>query len=147
MNIFTIGFAQKSAEDFFKLLIVNKIECLVDIRLNNSSQLAGFTKHKDLQYFLKTIVKIDYIHDIKYAPTKDILDAYKSGKISWEDYKIKYDNLISTRKVEDLFKNTVHGKYSNICLLCSEAQATNCHRRLLAEYLKSKFNDVKIVHL
>lgn len=147
MNIFTIGFVQKSAEEFFELLIANKIECLVDIRLNNSSQLAGFTKHKDLQYFLKIIAKIDYIHDIRYAPTKDILDNYKSGKLSWDDYKIKYDNLIGTRKIEILFKNTVKNKYSNICLLCSEAQATNCHRRLLAEYLKSKFDDVKIVHL
>jgi len=147
MNIFTIGFAQKSAEEFFKLLTVNKIERLVDIRLNNSSQLAGFTKQKDLQYFLKTIAKIDYIHDIKYSPTKDILDNYKSGKISWEDYKVKYYNLISARKVEDIFKNSVQGKYSNICLLCSESQATNCHRRLLAEYLKSNLNDVKIVHL
>jgi len=147
MNIFTIGFAQKSAEEIFKLLIANKIECIVDIRLNNSSQLAGFTKQKDLQYFLKTIAKIDYIHDTKYAPTKDILDNYKSGKLSWENYKIKYDTLISARKIEILFENTVKNKYSNICLLCSEAQATNCHRRLLAEYLKSKFDDVKIVHL
>ncbi len=147
MNIFTIGFAQKSAEDFFNLLIANKIDCLVDIRLNNSSQLAGFTKSKDLQYFSKTIAKIDYIHDIKYAPTKDILDDYKSGKLSWDDYKIKYDNLISARKIENSFKNTVYSKYSNICLLCSEARATNCHRRLLAEYLKLKFGDIKIVHL
>jgi uncharacterized protein (DUF488 family) len=147
MNIFTIGFAQKSAEDFFNLLIANEIECLVDIRLNNSSQLAGFTKHKDLQYFLKIIAKIDYIHDIKYAPTKDILDNYKSGKLSWDDYDIKYNNLISARKIEYLFKDTVKNKYLNICFLCSEAQAINFHRRLLAEYLKSKFDDVKIVHL
>ncbi len=147
MNIFTIGFAQKSAEDFFNLLIANKIECLVDIRLNNSSQLAGFTKQKDLQYFLKTIAKVDYIHDITYAPTKDILDNYKSAKLSWEDYKIKYNNLIGVRKIESLFKNTVKNKYSNICLLCSEAQAINCHRRILAEYLNSEFDDVKIVHL
>lgn len=147
MNVFTIGFAQKNAEEFFKLLIANEIECLVDIRLNNSSQLAGFTKQKDLQYFLKTIAKIDYIHDVKYAPTKDILDNYKSGKISWEDYKIKYNNLIGARKIEVLFEKTVKNRYSNICLLCSESQATNCHRKLLAEYLKSKFDDVKIVHL
>mgnify|MGYP001810623417 CR=1 FL=1 len=93
MNIFTIGFAQKSAEEFFKLLITNKIECLIDIRLNNSSQLAGFTKQKDLQYFLKTIAKIDYIHDITYAPTKDILDNYKSDNLSWDDYKIKYNTF------------------------------------------------------
>jgi len=147
MNIFTIGFAQKSAEDFFKLLTSNKIECLVDIRLNNSSQLAGFTKHKDLQYFLKTIAEIDYLHDIRYAPTKDILDDYKSGKLSWDGYKIEYNSLIDARKIEILFEKTVKNKYLNICLLCSEAQETNCHRRLLAEYLKSKFDGVKIVHL
>ena len=82
MIIFTIGFAQKSAEKFFQILKENNVECLIDVRLNNVSQLAGFTKSKDLQYFLKTIVDADYIHNIKYAPTKDILDDYKKNKKS-----------------------------------------------------------------
>lgn len=146
MNIFTIGFAQKSAEDFFKLLTENKVECLVDIRLYNASQLAGFTKHRDLEFFLKSIGNIDYVHNILFAPTKWLLDSYKAGKISWADYEVKYNQMISQRKVENIFA-PIKNKYSNVCLLCSEVTPENCHRRLLAQYLQSKFEDVKIIHL
>mgnify|MGYP001028823650 CR=1 FL=1 len=146
MIIFTIGFAQKSAEKFFQILKENNVECLIDVRLNNVSQLAGFTKSKDLQYFLKTIVDADYIHNIKYAPTKDILDDYKKNKISWLEYEIKYRKLIESRKIEQIFKNDIKN-YNNVCLLCSEPLPQNCHRRLLAEYLKKQFNKVEVKHL
>ena len=146
MIIFTIGFAQKSAERFFQILKENNVECLIDVRLNNVSQLAGFTKSKDLQYFLKTIVDADYIHNIKYAPTKDILDDYKKNKISWLEYEIKYRKLIESRKIEQIFKNDIKN-YNNVCLLCSEPLPQNCHRRLLAEYLKKQFNKVEVKHL
>lgn len=146
MIIFTIGFAQKSAEKFFQILKENNVECLIDVRLNNVSQLAGFTKSKDLQYFLKTIVDADYIHNIKYAPTKDILDDYKKNKISWLEYEIKYLKLIESRKIEQIFKNDIKN-YNNVCLLCSEPLPQNCHRRLLAEYLKKQFNKVEVKHL
>ena len=126
MKIFTIGYTQKSAEEFFDLLIANKVECLIDVRLNNSSQLAAFTKHRDLEYFLKVIANINYIHDVKYAPTKDILDDYKKSKISWQAYEVQY---------------------SNICFLCSEFASKQCHRRILAEYLKSILNDIEVIHL
>ena len=111
MKIFTIGYTQKSAEEFFDLLMANKVECLIDVRLNNSSQLAAFTKHRDLEYFLKVIANINYIHNVKYAPTKDILDDYKKGKISWQTYEVQYKKLISERKVENLFKNDIKDKY------------------------------------
>lgn len=146
MIIFTIGFAQKSAEKFFQILKENNVECLIDVRLNNVSQLAGFTKSKDLQYFLKTIVDADYIHNIKYAPTKDILDDYKKNKISWLEYEIKYRKLIESRKIEQIFQNDIKN-YNNVCLLCSEPLPQNCHRRLLAEYLKKQFNKVEVKHL
>lgn len=146
MIIFTIGFAQKSAEKFFQILKENNVECLIDVRLNNVSQLAGFTKSKDLQYFLKTIVDADYIHNIKYAPTKDILDDYKKNKISWLEYEIKYRKLIESRKIEQIFKNDIKN-YNNVCLLCSEPLPQNCHRRLLAEYIKNKINNIDIKHL
>ena len=147
MKIFTIGYTQKSAEEFFDLLIANKVECLIDVRLNNSSQLAAFTKHRDLEYFLKVIANINYIHDVKYAPTKDILDDYKKSKISWQAYEVQYKQLISERKVENLFKNDIEDKYSNICFLCSEFASKQCHRRILAEYLKSILNDIEVIHL
>ena len=146
MIIFTIGFAQKSAEKFFQILKENNVECLIDVRLNNVSQLAGFTKSKDLQYFLKIIIDADYIHNIKYAPTKDILDDYKKNKISWLEYEIKYRKLIESRKIEQIFKNDIKN-YNNVCLLCSEPLPQNCHRRLLAEYLKKQFNKVEVKHL
>ena len=146
MIIFTIGFAQKSAERFFQILKENNVECLIDVRLNNVSQLAGFTKSKDLQYFLKTIVDADYIHNIKYAPTKDVVDDYKKNKISWLEYEIKYRKLIESRKIEQIFKNDIKN-YNNVCLLCSEPLPQNCHRRLLAEYIKNKINNIDIKHL
>lgn len=146
MIIFTIGFAQKSAEKFFQILKENNVECLIDVRLNNVSQLAGFTKSKDLQYFLKTIVDADYIYNIKYAPTKDILDDYKKNKITWLDYEVKYRKLIESRKIEQIFKNDIKN-YNNVCLLCSEPLPQNCHRRLLAEYLKKHFIEIEVRHL
>lgn len=147
MKIFTIGYTQKSAEEFFDLLITNKVECLIDVRLNNSSQLAAFSKHRDLEYFLKVIANINYIHNVKYAPTKDILSDYKKNKISWQAYEVQYEKLISERKIENLFKNDIEDKYSNICFLCSESEPKQCHRRILAEYLKSILNDIEVIHL
>lgn len=146
MKIFTIGFAQKSAKEFFEILAKNEIECLIDVRLNNSSQLAGFTKSKDLEYFLKTILNIDYIYDVNFAPTKELLDEYKSQKIDWTTYENKYLNLISKRKIENSFGEILK-KYSRICLLCSEKDANLCHRKILAQYLKSRNSVIKIMHL
>ena len=146
MNIYTIGFTQKNAETFFKLLVENKVECLVDVRLNNVSQLAGFTKANDLKYFLKQIGNITYIHNTNYAPTKDILDNYKKNKISWAEYEKLYLNLISKRQVEKVFIKDVQ-QFNNVCLLCSEPTAQFCHRRLLAEYLKKNIDNVSIRNL
>ena len=146
MNLYTIGFVQKSAEDFFSILSKNKIDCVIDIRLNNSSQLAGFTKAKDLCFFLNKIANISYIHNVKYAPTKEILDNYKKNKITWEIYENEYKALIEKRQVEKLFLKDVQN-FQNICLLCSESEAYYCHRRLLAEYLNSKIGNIVIQHL
>ncbi len=137
MDIYTMGFTQKNAEKFFKRIIDNKIEILVDVRLNNQSQLAGFTKGKDLAYFLREICDCDYKHDIIYAPTKEILQAYKKEKISWKEYEIRYNALIAQRNVDCKFKKD-YKKYSKVLLLCSEATPEYCHRRLLAEYLTEK---------
>lgn len=147
MNIFTIGFAQKDAKKFFELLEKNNIDCLIDIRLNNKSQLAGFTKGKDLEYFLQKILNIKYFHDEKFAPTKDILDSYKNKKISWSQYEEQYNKLIQSRKVEFTFNKLIDNKYQNICLLCSEPEANQCHRRLLANYLKQLNANIKVTHI
>lgn len=147
ITIFTIGFVKKSAREFFETLTKVRIRKLIDIRLNNMSQLAGYAKKDDLEYFLKAIGNIEYLHLVQLAPTKELLENYRKKKISWEQYEVQYLNLLKEREVEKFFK-PVEFDYS--CLLCSEAKPDKCHRRLAAEYLqniwKNEYN-VCIYHL
>lgn len=145
VDLFTIGFTQKTAEQFFETLIKSDIKCIIDTRLNNVSQLAGFAKQKDIKYFLSKIGGIKYIHLLDLAPTKDILDGYKKKKISWEEYEEKFKVLIKKRKIE---KKVSPDLLNGGCLLCSEAKPHYCHRRLVAEYLQQKLDaTIKIHHL
>jgi uncharacterized protein (DUF488 family) len=144
INLFTIGFTQKSAETFFICLKKAGVKRIIDTRLNNVSQLAGFAKKNDLQYFLKTIADIEYLHILDLAPTKDILDEYKKNKGDWSIYEQKFLHLIETRKIE---KKVTPEQLDGACLLCSEAKPHHCHRRLVAEYLNGKWGNVKICHL
>ena len=144
MEIFTIGYTQKSANEFFSLILENNIEILLDIRLYNSSQLAGYTKSRDLQYFLKQICDCDYVYTPQFAPTKELLDGYKSEKITWSEYEIGYNNLIDTRNKLDIFNN-YQGK--RICLLCAEVTPDRCHRRLLAEKVVTAYENITVNHL
>ena len=144
MKIFTIGFTKTSAEKFFARLEQARVKRVVDVRLNNVSQLAGFAKQDDLRYFLKTIGSIDYLHRPEFAPTQAMLDAYRKDGGPWEDYERKFVSLIRSRHVE----NTVPRELlDGACLLCSEDKPHHCHRRLVAEYLEKKWGDVEIVHL
>lgn len=145
ITLFTIGFTKKSAEQFFELLRKNDVKLLVDVRISNSSQLAGFAKGRDLKYFTEKICGIKYLHITDFAPTKELLDDYHSGIVSWEQYIKIYNALLDSRKIatkydiEDL---------DGACFLCTEATPEQCHRRLLAEYLKKSSNkDVRIRHL
>lgn len=144
MTLFTIGFTQTTAENFFNRLKKAKVETLIDTRLNNQSQLAGFAKKDDLPYFLKKIAKINYIHMPDLAPSKKILVDYREKKISWKVYEKRYLELIKKRKVEKLFKLK---QLNNVCFLCSEAKPDHCHRRLLADFFKEKFKKLQITHL
>jgi len=143
MNIFTIGFAQKSAEEFFTLLTDNNVKKLIDIRLNNKSQLAGFANAKHLPYFLK-LHNIDYEYKPEMAPTKELLDGYKKKEISWLEYEKVYNEILSDR---DILKNISINELDDCVLLCSEPTAEQCHRRLAAEYLAKNSNNMKIQHL
>ena len=145
MLIYKRGFTQKTAEQFFEKIKQYGIQIVIDVRLNNQSQLAGFTKGKDLVYFLKVMCNCLYEHEIKFAPTKEILSAYKKGDINWKEYEFKFDGLIKTRKIVDIFKNK-YMDYEKVLLLCSEATPENCHRRLLAENLSKELN-AEIKHL
>lgn len=137
MNIFTMGFTQKSAKVFFEKITENSIEILIDVRLNNQSQLAGFTKGRDLQYFLKAISNCAYAHEITFAPTKELLNDYKKGIKTWEEYVAIYNNLIEQRNVVDYFEDKFKN-YKNVLFLCSEPTPEQCHRRLLAEAIQQK---------
>lgn len=146
MIIFTMGFTQKNAEMFFELIKKNEIELLIDVRLNNKSQLAGFTKGQDLAYFLNEICGCKYEHEMSFAPTKDILDRYKKKLITWSQYENEFNELITSRKIERVFEKNYLG-YDKVLLLCSEPTSEFCHRRLVAEYLKKHIKDVIIKHL
>jgi uncharacterized protein (DUF488 family) len=144
MKLFTIGFTKKSAEQFFTALTIAGVKRLVDVRLNNVSQLAAFTKKEDLRYFTKAICNIDYQHELDLAPTKEILDALKKKKGAWEIYEPKFIDLIRSRKIE---KKLDPAHLDRACLLCSEETPDHCHRRLVAEYLQKKWPNVEIHHL
>lgn len=144
MKLFTIGFTKKSAESFFTSLKNAGVGRLVDVRLNNVSQLAGFTKRDDLRYFTKAICGIDYVHATVLAPTQDILDAYKKQKGDWALYEHQFLDLMRSRRIEsELPRELLDGA----CLLCSEEKPDRCHRRLVAEYLGEKWGGVEIEHL
>lgn len=144
MKIYTIGFTKKSAKDFFDILIYNNIKCLIDIRRNNKSQLAGFAKTDDLQFFLKKIGNIDYIYMPEFAPTEELLDGYRNKTIDWSEYEKRYRKLLLERNV---LVNKDMSIFDNACLLCSEPTAKQCHRRLAAEYIEKSSGGIEIIHL
>ena len=144
MKLFTIGFTQKSAERFFTLLRESGAKRLVDVRLNNVSQLAGFAKRDDLRFFLRAICRMDYVHLPELAPMQEMLDRYKKQKGIWSVYEREFLDLMMRRGVERTVSRDV---LAEGCLLCSEAEPQQCHRRLVAEYLKQHWGDVEIVHL
>jgi uncharacterized protein (DUF488 family) len=144
MKMFTMGFTKKSAEQFFARLKQSGLKRVVDTRLNNVSQLAGFTKKDDLKFFLKAVLDIDYVHAPLLAPSKDILDDYKKNGGDWPTYERKFLDLMGSRHIESKVDRYL---LDGACLLCSEPTPHHCHRRLVAEYLKEKWGDVEIQHL
>lgn len=140
VNIHTIGFTKKTAEHFFNALKINGVIRIIDTRLNNNSQLSGFAKAKDLEFFLRKICDIDYEYRAELAPTKKILDDYKNKKITWDQYAEEYLNLMEQRIISSKLSSL---DVDNGCLLCSEDKPHHCHRRLLAEYLKQQWSNQK----
>lgn len=144
MKIFTIGFTKKTAEEFFRKLRDAGVRNVVDVRLNNSSQLSGFAKQTDLRYFLREVAGIGYIHLPQLAPTKQMLDDYKKRNGAWEDYEKQFNALMRERRVEETVDASA---VAGGCLLCSEDKPHRCHRRLVAEYLRERWRDLRIRHL
>jgi uncharacterized protein (DUF488 family) len=144
MKIFTIGFTKKSARTFFTKLRESGAQQVVDVRLNNVSQLAGFAKKDDLQFFLREICHMDYVHLPILAPTAEMLDTYKKKKGEWSAYERDFLALMKSREIEN---NIAREQIADGCLLCSEEKPHHCHRRLVAEYLREKWTDLEIVHI
>jgi uncharacterized protein (DUF488 family) len=141
----TIGFTKTTAERFFDRLLKAGVKKVVDVRLHNTSQLAGFAKANDLAYFLEKIGGIQYAHQPLLAPTDSMLKAYKKQKGDWSAYEEHFLRLMSERQIESRFRpETLDG----VCLLCSEDRPHHCHRRLVCEYLNKKWDGaLEVRHL
>ena len=144
MRLYTIGFTKKSAEHFFAALKQAGVRRVIDVRLHNVSQLAGFAKRGDLPYFLREICAIDYDHRPDLAPTADLLAAFRRKSIGWNVYEREFGALLRARSVE---KGLSRHVLDNACLLCSEPDAAHCHRRIVAEYLRDTMGGISICHL
>ena len=144
MRVYTIGFTKKSASDFFGMLQDSGAQRLVDVRLNNVSQLAGFAKRDDIEYFLHELCQVEYVHLPELAPTKEMLAAYRNEHRDWETYERQFLALMDERRIADTVERSI---IADSCLLCSEDKPERCHRRLVAEYLDLHWGDVEIVHL
>ena len=145
MEIYTIGFTRKSAAQFFELLKRNGIGRLIDVRLNNVSQLAGFSKRDDLEYFLREIAGAGYMHEPLLAPTQDMLDDLKKRHGSWADYEEHFLDLMRSRRIEEQLDPALFEEPT--VLLCSEPTAEHCHRRLVVQYLDDTWGGVQAIHL
>jgi uncharacterized protein (DUF488 family) len=145
MEVYSIGFTKKTAEEFFGLLKHAKIRRVVDVRLNNVSQLAAFAKREDLKYFLQEICGAEYVHEPLLAPTQEMLDAYKKKKGTWEEYEHAFLKLMKEREIEEKVPRSLFE--TPAALLCSEETAGHCHRRLVLEYLRTKWGNIEIRHL
>lgn len=145
MEVYTIGFTRRKAADFFRALREHGVRYLIDVRLNNSSQLAGFTKREDLPFFLRELCGADYVHEPLLAPTQDLLSSYQKKRISWAQYESAFLTLMAERQVERQLDPSLFAGPS--VLLCSEPTAERCHRRLVVEYLQGHWNDIVVTHL
>lgn len=145
MEICSIGFTQKTAEQFFTRIKEAGIRLLLDVRLNNVSQLAGFAKRADLAFFLKEICGADYLHEPMLAPTQEMLDAYRGKAASWQEYETRFLALMAERQIERNLDRALFERPT--VLLCSEPTPDRCHRRLVIEYLREKWGNVTISHL
>lgn len=146
MIVYTIGFTKKSAQAFFTCIQEHNIQTLIDIRLNNTSQLAGFSKGNDIAYFLQVICGCNYQYEAIFAPTKELMQDYQSKSISTQQFEARYTQLINSRDALRYFIQH-YANAGSICLLCSEDTPDHCHRRVLAELLAGALPDISIQHL
>lgn len=144
-DVCTIGFTQTTAKGFFERLRAAQVRAVIDVRLHNTSQLAGFAKADDLAYFLQAIGGIEYRHEPLLAPSDDMFKAFKKDKGDWRVFEGRFLDLMAERQVETRLKPQM---FAGACLLCSEATPHHCHRRLVCEYLNRKWDgQLRVRHL
>lgn len=144
MKLFTIGSSQKSAEEFFDLLLQNDVRSIVDIRLYNNTVYSGFTRKMWFPYFLEKIGKIDYIEMKQCAPTPKLFKEYQNDELTWKDFRKQYLHLIKERQILNYFSKKM---LNRSCLLCAEPEHYHCHRKILSEYLARNYSDISVIHL
>lgn len=144
IKLYTMGFTKKTAETFFTTLREAEVKTLIDIRIKNTSNMAGFTKKANLGFFLRQLCDCNYRHEPGLAPTATLLDDYRKKRITWDRYVEVFNGLIIERRMENL---VTPAELDHACLLCTEPVADQCHRRLVAEYLREKIEGIEIVHL
>lgn len=145
IETYTIGFTKKNAATFFGLIGSANITTLLDVRINNTSQLSGFAKKDDLAFFLKELCNVDYVHMPDLAPTKTMLSAYQKGETPWNAYADQFLNLMAQRQIENTLN---HDLLNQGCLLCSEHKPHLCHRKLVVDYLNQSSDlNIKVTHL
>jgi uncharacterized protein (DUF488 family) len=145
VEIYTIGFTQSTAEHFFGRLGQAGVRRLLDVRLNNRSQLAGFAKAQDLPYLLRELVGASYEHQPLLAPTQELLDAYRKRKGAWFEYEREFLELMTERRIEEHLEPAEFAVPT--ALLCSEATSEHCHRRLVCDYLAGHWSEIHATHL
>lgn len=146
MEIYTMGFTKKSAEQFFEAIKDHGVRLVVDVRINNQSQLAGFTKSRDLAYFLKQLCGCGYVHEPRFSATKEMMDGFKSRTMSWETYQDVYYRRFLENDMAAVFREN-YSVYEKVLFLCSEADPDTCHRKLLAEHLQREIPGIEVAHL
>ena len=147
MNLYTIGFTKKNAQQFFDGILYRRVQLLVDVRLKNTSQLMRFSHGADIAYFLERICNCKYEHCKTYAPTEEILTAWKKKRITWPEYEKMYRALMVKRGAVHDFITCYDGLYESVCLLCSEQKPKFCHRRLFAEMIRDELSNTEIIHI
>lgn len=145
MRIHTIGFTRKTAEEFFALLRDVGIGRVIDVRLSNTSQLAGFSKRDDLAFFLDEILGAGYEHPPELAPSRELFRAWRREDLPWERFVDRFRGLLAERGVAD--RLTPADFDPPTVLLCSEHEPDRCHRRLIVEHLADAWGEVEAHHL
>jgi len=145
VKIYTIGVNKKGAEEFFNILKQAGVEKVLDLRLNNKSQLLGFSKGKDLKYFCEHCHNIKYEHIPLLAPTQELIKNYRAHK-DWPGYEKSFREILESRPALDIFTKASEN-FNAVCLLCTEVKPDKCHRRLVAEYIANKMNNIAVIHL